>query len=242
MRTSARAVLIVVAVAILPSCAGGPSPSDTGDIPKDVPDIARIVCTQEGTRVETATIRPRLDGVHVLIDNQLGFDTGFSTRYENGAGEGDNAPTGGSEHVLAAPPGTLEIGCYGDPDEASDLEAILVVDPTGIYRSTELDCDATVQGISDYAEGATGYVGELMDIARIRLDQAIQLHDDDAVEFAGYPEDALRTVFDSFGTIGWLRRSRSPKADKAVGSRTRSRDAMSCPSTRSAEDADRMTA
>jgi hypothetical protein len=154
-----------------------------------------VVCTQDGTRVETPEVRPQPDGVHVVIDNRLGFHTGFSARYANGAGAGRNAPRGGSEHVLDAPPGPLEIGCYTDRDALeSDLQTLRVEDPSGIYRSTELDCAVTVNGVSDYVAGATGEAGDPVDLARERLDQVTGLRDDDTVEVAGYPADVIPTV------------------------------------------------
>jgi len=188
MRTSARVAL--VAFAVLSACAREAPQGDGGDVPM----VARVVCAEGGTRVETPSVRAQSDGVHVVIDNQLGFDTGFSTRYEIGA-EGSNAPQGESEHVLRAPPGALEIGCYTDPDAIeSDLQTLSIVDPSGIYRSTKLDCDSIVEGVGDSPEGATGERGDPVDLARTRFDQVTDLGDDDVVEIAGYPKDELRTV------------------------------------------------
>lgn len=212
-RTGTRTAAVVAIVVILPSCARHLPSSDGSEIP----GVARVVCSASGTRIETPSVRTHPDGVHVVIDNRLGFDTGFSTRYETGAA-GDNAPQGESEHVLRAPPGALEIGCYTDRDAVeSDLGTLQVVDPSGIYRSTELDCDSIVEGVSDYAEGATGEHGDPVDLARTRFEQVTDVRADDVIEVAGYPEDDLRTVrlvrdgrviatisFSASGRGGWL--------------------------------------
>lgn len=195
MRTGARAASVIAVLAILPSCAGRPSRSDVPDVASGAPDVARIVCSEDGTRVETPTVRAQPDGVHVTVDNRLGFHTGFSMRFENGGGGGRNAPRGESAHVLSAPPGRLEIGCYTDRDAlAPDLQALRVVDPTGIYRSTELDCERIVGENVDFASGTPGVEGDPVEIARDDLGSAVGLRADDVVELAGYPEDEPPTV------------------------------------------------
>lgn len=189
MRTGAR--VAAATLAVLSACAREAPPAGDGD----VPTVARVVCAEGGTRVETPSVRPQADGVHVVIDNRLAFDTGFSTQYENGAGGGSNAPMGESRHVIPAPPGALLIGCYTDRDAIeSDLQTLDVVDPSDIYRSTELDCDSIVGGVSDYPEGATGERGDPVDLATARFDQVTDLGDADIVELAGYPQEELRTV------------------------------------------------
>jgi hypothetical protein len=163
------------------SPAAGPSP----------PGVATIVCDETGTTVETPSVRAQPDGVHVVVDNRTGVDPGFSARFADGRGLGDNAPPGTSEHVLDAPPGTLEIGCYtgehgsGEPD----LRALEVVDVDGLYRSIELDCESMSSGVSDYAPGAEGEAGDPVDLARAAFEGATGgLEPDDVVERAGYPE------------------------------------------------------
>jgi hypothetical protein len=224
MRTSPR-VAAIVAFAALSACAR--------DAPRaasvDVPEIARVVCSEGGTRVETPSVRAQPDGVHVVVDNELGFDTGFSMKYENGAG-GRNAPMGESGHVVPAPPGSLEIGCYKDRNATeSDLQRVDVVDPSGIYRSTELGCDSIVGGVGDYPQGATGERGDPVDLARTRFEQVTDIRDADVIEIAGYPEDELRTVrlvrggrvvatisFYESGQGGWLEDTFS-RCDELIG-------------------------
>jgi hypothetical protein len=163
------------------SPAAGPSP----------PGVATIVCDETGTTIETPSVRAQPDGVHVVVDNRTGVDPGFSARFADGRGHGDNAPPGTSEHVLDAPPGTLEIGCYagehgsGEPD----LRALEVVDVDGFYRSTALDCESSSGGVIDYVPGAEGEVGDPVDLARVVFEESTgRLEPDDVVERAGYPE------------------------------------------------------
>ncbi len=128
--------------------------------------------------------------MHLLIDNRLGFDSGFTVRFGDGGGIGENAPMGESTHIVQAPPGTVEIGCYPDAQAIAEpeLEPFEVIDADGLYRSTELDCSSVTSGISDYVEGTPGELGDPVDLARSRFDDVIGLTDDDVVERAGYPE------------------------------------------------------
>lgn len=182
---------LIVAMA-LAACADGNGPKGSPELP----DVARVVCDATGTHVETPSVGPQLDGVHVLIDNRLGFDSGFVARFDDGAGGGENAPRGESMHVLQAPPGHTEIGCF--PDEHSidepDLKQLEIVDPQGLYRSTEIDCTSVSSGTVDYAEGVRGEKGDPVDLARKRFNNVIGLREDDVVELAGYPQDVTPTA------------------------------------------------
>jgi hypothetical protein len=132
----------------------------------------------------SSAVRPQLDGVHVLVKNTSGRDLLF--QWELG---GDNAPEGERELVLPVPPGVSEIRCQdpaedaGAPDGYVELE---VVDPDGIYVSTELECGSKqrVGWINDFIMGATGDPDPVAS-ARERLQG---LEPDDLVEAAGYPE------------------------------------------------------
>jgi hypothetical protein len=209
VRRSGPIGVVIVLGIVLASCADPTGGTDAGD--PAPPDVARVVCDADGTHVETPSVSPQLDGVHVLIDNRLGFDTGFATRFGNGAGAGENAPQGESAHVLQAPPGTVEIGCYASEGalDQPELQPFDVVDPDGVYRSVELDCASVVSGTGDYAEGAQGLTGAPTDLARDRFDDAYGLAAGDVVERAGYPQSGtpiVRLVRDgrTLATVSYL--------------------------------------
>ncbi len=181
-----RLAFVIGATLALAACA------DRAEVTTDtpLPEVATIVCDASGTTVETPSVRPQPDGLHLVIDNRTDVDPGFSVEFDHG-GLGDNAPPGTSEHVLDVPPGTVRIGCYpndraiGDPD----LRELEVVDVEGIYRSTALDCTASSVGVSDYAPGAEGERGDPVDLARAILESATGgLGAQDVVERAGYPD------------------------------------------------------
>jgi hypothetical protein len=164
-------------------------PEVTSEAP--TPNVATIVCDETGTTVETPSVRPQLDGLHVVIDNRTEVDPGFSVAFDHG-GLGDNAPQGTSKHVLDVPPGIVRIGCYTGARGSGerDLQALEVVDADGVYRSTELTCESgSSTGVSDYVPGAKGETSDPVDLARATFESAIGgLEPDDVAERAGYPE------------------------------------------------------
>ncbi len=179
---------------MLAACADREPPrrADGDTAPADAPAVARIVCDKAGTAVLTPVVKPQPDGIHLSVQNELGFDAGFSAMMSSGRGAGGNANEGTSTHVLALPPGTLKVGCFpkdltAEPDEAP-LE---VVDVDGLYRSTDIGCEVVGSGIGEYAPGSPGINGDLLEAARERFDEAHGLEDDDVVERAGYPESEL---------------------------------------------------
>lgn len=158
------------------------------------PQVARVVCDESGTKIVTRSVSPQLDGVHVVIDNRLGFDAGFAVGFENGAGAGRNAPEGESRHVLGAPPGRVEIGCYGNGSPQPDFQTLEVVDSEGVYRSVELACASVVSGTSDFGEGASGQRATPVDLGRELFDNAFGLGSDDVVELGGYLQSEVPVV------------------------------------------------
>lgn len=193
----ARAGALGLAIALsVAACADSPEEPSADTAPEGPTrdaapaDIGRVVCDAEGTRVETPTVRARPDGVHLVVVNRLGFDSGFSMAFSDGAGIGENAPQGESAHVVTAPPGPVEIGCYLDPQAIGETQSqpFEVVDPDAVYRSTELDCDSRATMNVDYAPDAPGQQGDPVDVAREWLEKGYGLTGDDVVESGGYPE------------------------------------------------------
>jgi hypothetical protein len=198
----------------------------TGSTPPTVsplPDVARVVCDANGTRVLTPRIRPQADGVHFGIDNRTGEHLGFIFRFGDRPGGGDNAAVGRSEISRSdLPPGAVLVTCFDHrgqtpvPKDPSAFARIDVIDEDGIWSSPELDCgDAGwVTGIGDYVAGVKGEAGDPVDLAR---DHFKGLRSTDVVSRAGYPEQPSaivavvrkgRTVataeYDGDGTGGWV--------------------------------------
>jgi hypothetical protein len=96
---------------------------------------------------------------------------------------GDSVPIAGGTFVFTLGTGVYRLGCGGSS------VAFAVVDPDGIYTSTELGCNngSGTTGIVDYAEDARGRQGSVLDVARMELRG---LRAGDLVEPAGYPTAA----------------------------------------------------
>jgi len=159
-----------------------------GPPPVPAPNLARVVCDGNTITVETAQVRPQLDGVHMLVINTSDIDLSF--QWELG---GENAPVGERELVLPFAPGATQVRCQdpaqdaGAPGGYVELE---VVDPDGIYVPVALECDGQVGWYADFAPGATGDP----DPVQSAKDHLHGLEPDDMVEAAGYPESETRQV------------------------------------------------
>ena len=154
-----------------------------------VPETARIVCGPEGTRILTPRVGARPDGVHIVIDNRFDAEVGYAFEHPEG-GRGDGAPKGESEYAEDFPPGKVKVGCEEPPVDGigTDYATLTVVRGDSGYKSTGLECKGGMAfgGGAQYAPGAKGSKGNLVEHARGRFKQEIR--DDDVVELAGYPE------------------------------------------------------
>ncbi len=113
------------------------------------PDVARVVCDENGTTAATPQVRPQADGVHVLVANRLGEDASFS--WEGG---GRDAPPGATEIVMDEPPGAALVGCRTidqDGGDTTGFTTLHVVDPDGIYR-TGMECAEVPPGGNQTAD------------------------------------------------------------------------------------------
>jgi hypothetical protein len=168
------------------------------------PDVARVTCDGTSTVVEpqvvqmdpqtgeiletSSAVRAQGDGVHVIVTNTSGGDLSF--QWDLG---GENAPIGKHELVLTLPPGVTGVRCQdpgedaGPPGAYVDLE---IVDPDGVYVSTELSCDEVTGWFADYGPDATGDP----DPVQSARDHLHGLEPGDVVEAAGYPEDETPQV------------------------------------------------
>jgi len=168
-----------------PSASGGPTPVAT-TAPAAVPDAElRIACDGTHTTIPNPVVRTQPDGAHVRFENTSGTDLSvdWSDR-EGNALFGDDIPAAGATLIYTFGPGDLQVACGGTP------AAFTIVDPDHLYASPETWCAAKGSGASgttggtDYAAGATGLTGDVVDVARSQLQG---LAAGDAVEHAGYP-------------------------------------------------------
>jgi hypothetical protein len=185
-------VLAVAAALGLTACGAGddeaaPAESTETSEPEQValPDVARVVCAVHGTRLETDTVKPQPDGVHVEVVNETGEERSVSVLDPQGAGMGQSAPAGTSTLVVALAPGALEVTCSDLREEEREGSMLQVVDEDGVWISTTLDCMLGFSGTSDYTPDARGDADPLT-AAQSGLESYMQ--PGDVVEPAGYPE------------------------------------------------------
>ncbi len=57
-----------------------------------LPDAATVICDEEGTRVETPAVRPKPNGVLLVVDNRTSEDLGISYRQGSGGRWGERRP------------------------------------------------------------------------------------------------------------------------------------------------------
>ncbi|GBC86775.1 hypothetical protein HRbin12_00774 [bacterium HR12] len=163
--------------------------------PQANPDVVRVRCDGSGTHVSTPEVRPRADGLHILVDDRLGERLSIVVRYGTddaiglGAGPGLSEVTGsGARGGWPVPPGAASLRCVRPGEDAGSPEGwvpIRVIDQDGVYVPADLGCDDTVVGSVDHAASAGAEVRGPVQAARETLPG---LWGDDVVEPAGYPE------------------------------------------------------
>lgn len=119
-----------------------------------VPDVARVICTEDGTEVGTPRVRAQRDGVHFRIinhsDNRELYlrDADGSDVYN----ESERIPAPGSAEIRSpVPPSMILVGCLGSSateDTETGLARLRIVDPGQLWmRPAQLGCaDATSEG------------------------------------------------------------------------------------------------
>ena len=174
---------------------GSSPPAQDGDneVESDVPDIARVVCTESGARAATPEVRPQEDGIHIRIDNQTD-KRAFYVRdgdLADGNHGGRLAPYSPEEVVSTFPPGRILVGCFenGNATPYSEIAGqgfaeLAVVDPESIWVPAEPACP-----VPDRIKWETEFEGEweagdYEGVARMHLGLA----EDDGFRPAGYPE------------------------------------------------------
>lgn len=147
----------------------------------DIPIELQVTCTGSATEIGTPRVRARPDGFHIRFTNTSGGALPFGIDDASGLPMlGDEVPAEGGAFVYALGIGAYRVSCGGAPT------AFAVVDPDGIYTSTELGCGngSGTTGTLDYGQEARGPRGSPLDVARMELRG---LEPGDLVERAGYP-------------------------------------------------------
>ena len=188
-------VLLLVALLGLTACgagedadsgSGGPAES-TEPEPTALPDVARVVCDENGARLETTSVRPQPDGIHFEIVNETGSERSVAIQNAQGTGTGMGVPAGTSTHVVDVEPGALTVACTDPATEPGAGEALEVVDEDGIWVSTRLGCAEQFSQVVDYIQGASGETTDPIEAAKKAV-EGFGLEPDDVFERAGYPD------------------------------------------------------
>ncbi len=190
-------LLLALAAALGLSACGAGEEAGSGSTaeepePTAVPAAARVVCGPEGAQVETATVAPQADGVHVEIVNETDAERSFSLTAAD-TGMGFPAPPGTTEQVVDLGPGALTVGCDDPAVEPGPGEPIEIVDPEGLWVSTRLACAEQFSAVTDYIQGAKGETADPLEAARKAV-EGYGLEPDDVFEPAGYPEAEVPKV------------------------------------------------
>ncbi|HJS69764.1 MAG TPA: hypothetical protein VJ744_03095 [Gaiellaceae bacterium] len=188
-------VLLVVALLGLTACgagedadsgSGGPAES-TEPEPTALPDVARVVCDENGARLETTSVRPQPDGIHFEIVNETDSERSVAIQNAQGTGTGMGVPAGTSTQIVDVEPGALTVSCTDPATEPGAGVALEVVDQDGIWVSTRLGCAEQFSQVVDYIQGASGETTDPLEAAKKAV-EGFGLEPDDVFERAGYPD------------------------------------------------------
>jgi hypothetical protein len=148
---------------------------------------ATVECSESGTKLITPEVTAQVDGVHILVKNQLSLNPGLSIKYDGG-GAGFNIKEDGITNIVApVPPGPLLVRCGPlDSDHVATASQVVVLDPDGIFVTTNLACTETA------SLGTSGIGADAIEAARRALLPVVQ--EGDVVQVAGYPEAVPRSV------------------------------------------------
>ena len=152
--------------------------------------LARVTCGSHGTTTTTPVVRPQLDGVHILFDNEATrhqyYIRASSDQTNNHGGQLTDVP---KEVVSFMPPGEILVGCFETardiPYEArSDrFVSITVVDAEDHWVEPRLPCEQERAG--EFASDRT--VGNQPNVEGLIRDLVPGVQPTDAFEHPGYP-------------------------------------------------------
>ncbi len=149
--------------------------------PGEAQAVLEVACDGTRTDLPTALVRTQPDGVHIHFTNTSGRALIFAIEDVGG----DGFPVAGGDFVYTFGPGGYRLSCV---QPGGTTAAFTVVDLDGLHTPAQCAGQGSVTaGTIDYAAGATGLPGPLLDVARSQLHG---LKPGDAVERAGYPQAA----------------------------------------------------
>jgi len=176
-------LLLASAIAGVIASGCGPGAAKSPAAHRALPDVARIVCTADGTRLLTPAVRPRSDGVHVILSQKGGAPATLDTDQAGGWKPGPKP------FVVTLPPGRANLGCMtmadwnADPPRHRGWVTLRVVDQDGQWVEDHTVGGTCSQSFIDYAPTAAGLrLSQLGRDAR----RALEASPADAVERAGY--------------------------------------------------------
>lgn len=177
---NSRPALVVVVPIVSPSA----EPATAEASPVEVPAALQVACDGTHPAILTPLVKAQPDGIHIDVTNTSGQRLDFSIDDANGlAIQGDSLSGASGSYTYSFGPGSYRFTCN------RSTAAFTVADPDGLYTSSDLECGSTTGGgtvgTNDYAAGARGPQGSLLDIARLELRG---LQSGDVVERAGYPQ------------------------------------------------------
>src|SRR5919204_365608 len=186
-------------------------PASRNQASATIPSVANVTCDATNTEVATPVVEPQPDGVHISVQNTSGTNLGIEVKDVGG----ENATAGTSETVWQFGPGTYQVRCTPNGNEAPGAyQALEVQDPEHLWVSNELDCNAVTGVNADYVPGATGDKTPPIELLQ---EHVTGLEPNDVLEAAGYsdaPNPQVRVVRDgtviavyqfmSDGQGGWL--------------------------------------
>lgn len=114
--------------------------------PEELPDVAEIVCSEEGAVAVTPRVQPQEDGVHLRFRASGDRWRAFNLFNGEGANEGGDIRPG-FENVSTFPPGPLYAGCFEDLDDGfspgdPEYAELTIEDPRGLWTELDLVCGA----------------------------------------------------------------------------------------------------
>ena len=147
----------------------------------DVPDVARVLCTEDGATAVTPQVRPRDDGIHIEIDNRTDKRMFYirDAELSDGNQGGGLKPHAIEKVVSTLPPGMILVGCFENDRTTPYSEVagqgfaeLTIVDPESKWVPVEPSCaipermewDVRVEDAPenpDYVEMARAHIDSL---------------------------------------------------------------------------------
>ncbi|MFN2588632.1 MAG: hypothetical protein ABR613_11020 [Actinomycetota bacterium] len=175
---------------------------------EDAPDVAEIVCSQDGAVALTPEVQPQEDGIHLRFYNPSRRWRAFNLFDGEGHNEGGDLGFGRDDNVSTFPPGTLYAGCFDDLDDSfspgdAEYTELTIVDPRRLWTELDLACGTAYEERvvdtdepSDRSEtqvrgGIIAPVPSDTTFPEMARDHVPGLRDEDDIRRPGYPETAL---------------------------------------------------